>query len=94
MLSLPKSGCELTYYNGDNLQQFRALSYNFEKLGLRRESLLLRNYKAALMFIQKHGLLEQFKLRAEQCIRWASPCGYGFESEIADLYYEYYNESP
>lgn len=80
MLYLPESACELTYCYGDYSEQFYDSTYN--------------NYKAALMFTQKHGLLEQFKLRAEQCVRWASPCGYGFASEIADLYYEYYNESP
>jgi hypothetical protein len=80
MLYLPESACELTYCYGDYSEQFYDSTYN--------------NYKAALMFMQKHGLLEQFKLRAEQCVRWASPCGYGFASEIADLYYEYYNESP
>lgn len=80
MLYLPESACELTYCYGDYSEQFYNSTYN--------------NYEAALMFIQKHGLLDKFKLRAEQCVRWASPCGYSFADEIADLYYEYYNESP
>jgi hypothetical protein len=42
--------------------------------------------------MQKHDILDKFKLRAEQCVRWASPCGYGFADGIADLYYEYYQD--
>jgi len=37
-------------------------------------------------------LLAEFKLRAKQCVRWASPCGYGFADDIADIFYEYYQE--
>ena len=50
------------------------------------------NFTAALKFIAKHCLLEAFKLRAEQCVKWASPCGYGFADEIEDKFDEYYQE--
>jgi hypothetical protein len=72
MLYLPESACELTYCYGDYSEQFYHSTYN--------------NYNAALAFMQKHNILDEFKLRAEQCVRWASPCGYGFADEIADLY--------
>ena len=78
MLYLPESACELTYRYGDFSEQFYDSTYN--------------NFKAVLIFIQKHGLLDNFKLRVEQCVKWASPCGYGFANEIADLFYEYYQE--
>jgi hypothetical protein len=78
MLYLPESACELTYRYGDFSEQFYNSTYN--------------NYNAALAFMQKHNILDEFKLRAEQCVRWASPCGYGFADEIADLYYKYYQD--
>lgn len=76
MLYLPESACELTYCCGDYSEQFYDSTYN--------------NYKAALAFMAKHNLLDEFKLRAEQCVKWASVCGYGFADDIADAFYEYY----
>jgi hypothetical protein len=78
MLYLPESACELTYCYGDYSEQFYNSAYN--------------NYKAALEFIHKQKLLDDFKLRAKQCVKWASPCGYGFADEIASVYYDYYQD--
>jgi hypothetical protein len=78
MLYLPESACELTYCYGDYSEQFYDSTYN--------------NYKAALEFITKHDLLDEFKLRAQQCVKWASVCGYGFADDIADIYYEFYQD--
>jgi hypothetical protein len=78
MLYLPESACELTYCYGDYSEQFYDSTWN--------------NYKAALAFMAKNGLLDKFKLRAEQCVDWASVCGYGFADDIADVYYHYYQE--
>ena len=76
MLTLPECACEFTYRYGDMDEPFYNGAYN--------------NYKAALAFIAKNGLLEKFRKRAHQCVEWASPCGYGFADDIADVYYEYY----
>ena len=78
MLYLPESACELTYCYGDYSEQFYDSTYN--------------NYKAALEFMAKNKLLDEFKLRAEQCVEWASPCGYGFADDIAGVFYDYYGE--
>lgn len=78
MLYLPESACELTYCYGDYSEQFYNSAYN--------------NYKIAMEFIHAHDLLDSFKLRAAQCVEWASPCGYGFSSDMADVFYEYYQE--
>lgn len=78
MLFLPECACEFTYNYGDMEEQFYNGAYN--------------NFSAALKFIAKHNLLDSFKLRAKQCVEWASPCGYGFADEIADVYYDYYQE--
>ena len=50
----------------------------------------VNNYEAALKFLQKHGLLDQFKLRCQDCVKYADPCGYGFADEISVLFDEYY----
>lgn len=76
MLTLPEVACEFTYNYGDMTEQFYDSAYN--------------NFKAALIFMQKNNLLDDFKLRCENCLKWASVCGYGFADEIADIYYEYY----
>lgn len=76
MLYLPESACELTFCYGDYSEQFYNSAYN--------------NYRAALEFIAKNNLLNEFKLRAEQCVRWSSVCGYGFADDIASVYYKYY----
>ena len=77
MLYLPESACELTALYGDFSEQFYNSAYN--------------NFKTALAFLKKHNLLEQFRPRTEQCLKWASNCGYGFADDIADEFYEYYN---
>ena len=51
------------------------------------------NFELALKFLQKHGLLEQFKLRCQDCVKYAEPCGYGFDDEISDLFDDYYDQS-
>ena len=76
MLYLPECACEFTCEFGDMTEQFYIATYN--------------NFDAALKFIDKHNLLNMFKLRVKQCAKWASPCGYGFADEINSTYYEYY----
>ena len=78
MLTLPEYACEFTYTYGDMEETFYNGAYN--------------NFVAALKFIHKHDLLDNFKLRAEQCVKWASVCGYGFADDIADAFYNYYSE--
>ena len=78
MLYLPESACELTFSCGDYPEQFYDSAVN--------------NYAAALEFIYKNNLLGEFKVRAEQCVEWASVCGYGFADEIAQIFYDYYQE--
>ena len=78
MLYLPESACELTYCYGDFSEQFYDSAYN--------------NYKAALEFMAKNKTLDVFRARAEQCVEWASPCGYGFADDIAGVFYDYYGE--
>lgn len=78
MLYLAECACEFTAEWGDMDEPYYIAAWN--------------NYKAALKFIAQHNLLDNFKLRAEQCEQWASNCGYGFADDIDDVYYEYYNE--
>lgn len=78
MLTLPEYACEFTYTYGDMEETFYNGAYN--------------NFVTALKFIHKHDLLENFKLRAEQCVKWASVCGYGFADDIAEVFYDYYGE--
>jgi hypothetical protein len=78
MLTLAECACEFTHEYGDMSEQFYNAACN--------------NFAAALKFIAKNKLLDNFKLRCEQCVKWASPCGYGFADDIAGDYYDYYQE--
>ena len=78
MMHLVKVGCKLTYDYGDYSENFyTALENNFDR---------------ALKFIAKNGLLGLFKDDAELCVKYASPCGYGFADTMRDIYGEYYAE--
>jgi len=76
MVTLPEMACQFTFDFGDMWEQFYTSTAN--------------NFELALKFMQKHGLLEQFKLRCENCVKYAEPCGYGFADEISELFYQYY----
>ena len=78
MLTLPEMACMFTRDYGDMWEQYYDSAYN--------------NFKNALLYLQKNNLLENFKLRCEDCVKYASNCGYGFADDMADLYYQYYNE--
>jgi hypothetical protein len=79
MLYLAECACEFTYQYGDMDEPFYNAAYN--------------NFSTALKFISKHGLLSDFRIRAEECVRWADPCGYGFADEIGDVFLEYYERN-
>lgn len=76
MILLVECGCQFTYNYGDMWEGFYDGMYN--------------NFARALKFMQKHKLLEQFRPNVERCVKWASPCGYGFADAISDLFDEYY----
>lgn len=76
MVTLPEMACEYTFDYGDMWEQY----YNSAAT----------NFELALKFLEKHGLLEQFKHRCHDCVKHAEPCGYGFADEISNLFNEYY----
>jgi len=76
MLTLPEMACKFTREYGDMSEQFYDSAYN--------------NFKTALLFIYKNGLKNSFKLRCEDCVKWASYCGYGFGDDMREIYYQYY----
>lgn len=78
MLTLPECACEFTYTYGDMEESFYNGAYN--------------NFLAALKFMHKHNLLDDFKLRALDCVKWASVCGYGFADDMAQTFFDYYNK--
>ena len=78
MLTLPEMACQFTYDYGDMTEQFYNSAYN--------------NFKAALEYMHKNKLLDAFKLRCKDCLRWASVCGYGFEDDLHDIYSQYFSD--
>jgi hypothetical protein len=76
MVTLAEQSCKYTFDFGDMSEQY----YNSAAT----------NFELALKFLQKNGLLDQFKLRCQDCVKYAEPCGYGFADEIGELFYRYY----
>lgn len=76
MLFLVECGFRFTYEYGDMSEGFYDSMYN--------------NLERVLKFMHKHRILDIFRLRAERCVKWASPCGYGYADGIEDLFHEYY----
>ena len=76
MVTLAENACKFTYEYGDMTEQF----YNSA----------VSNFERALKYLQKEGLLDDFKLRCEDCLKYAEPCGYGFPDEMSDVFDEYY----
>jgi hypothetical protein len=78
MLTLTECACEFTYTYGDMEESFYNGAYN--------------NFLAALKFLHKHNILDDFKLRALDCVKWASVFGYGFADDITQVFYDFYIE--
>ena len=76
LVSLPETACQFTNEYGDMTEQY----YNST----------VTNFEAALKFLQQNNLLADFKLRCQDCVKYAEPCGYGFSDKISQLCYEYY----
>lgn len=78
MIFLVECGCRYTNEYGDITESFYTGMEN--------------NFNKALKFMKKHGLLERFRPNAERCVKWSSPCGYGFADTIEYMFDEYYSE--
>ncbi|MCQ2304648.1 MAG: DUF6155 family protein [Bacteroidales bacterium] len=68
-------GCQFTYDYGDMWEQYY--------------DAICRNFDKTMDFLSKNKLIEEFKPRIKQCLRWASVCGWGFPDEMNDIYYNY-----
>jgi len=79
MVTLPEMACQFTNDYGDMWEQYYTSAAT--------------NFELALKFLKKNMLLEQFKLRCQDCVKNAEPCGYGFADEISELFDEYYIRS-
>jgi hypothetical protein len=79
MLTLAENACQFTSEYGDMWEGYYTSAEN--------------NFDAALKFMSKHNLLDNFKLRAEQCVEWASDCGWGFCDSIPGIFNTYYQEN-
>src|ERR1035437_7103416 len=78
MITLAEMACKFTYDYGDMTEQYYDSAYI--------------NLKNALIYLQKNKLLDHFKLRCTDCVKYASPCGYGFADDISDLFVQYFED--
>jgi hypothetical protein len=76
MVTFAETACKFTFDFGDMREQYYDSTVN--------------NYERALKFLHKNGLLNDFKLRCIDCLKYAEPCGYGFPDEMHDVYARYY----
>lgn len=78
MLTLPEMACKFTHDFGDMWEQYYTSSE--------------KNFEKALEYLQKNNLLDSFKLRSQDCVKWASICGWGFSDSIGEIYYRFYHD--
>lgn len=78
MLCLPEAATQFTHDFGDMWEQYYISTAN--------------NFKAALIYLEREGLLDQFRDRTRVCVDLASHCGWSFGDEMNDIYYEYYTD--
>lgn len=76
MLFYVENACQFTNEYGDMWEQYYTSVEN--------------NFNRTMAFMNKNGLLEQFKPRLTKCMELASPCGWGFADAIACYYYDYF----
>ncbi len=76
MLTLPELACKLAYECGGMTEQYSISTPN--------------NFKVALEYMRKNNLLNRFKPRCQDCLNYASNCGYGLEDDISEIYHAYY----
>jgi len=48
------------------------------------------NYRAALEYVFKNGLHDDFKDRLKGCLHLTENCGWGFNDTLGDYFYEFY----
>lgn len=73
-------GCKFTFDYGDMSEQFYiSMETNFER---------------ALKYIAANRLLAELQHKADLCLKYSEDCGYGFTSEMYDIYHTYYNTAP
>jgi len=78
MVTLAENACKFTFDYGDMTEQF----YNS----------VVTNFERALKYMKTEGLLDNFRLRCEECLEYAEPCGYGFPDDMEDVFDEYFTE--
>jgi hypothetical protein len=78
MVTFVENACQFTFDYGDMWEQYYDST--------------VTNFSLTLKYLLKNNLLGNFKLRMENCVKYAKPCGYGFSDEISDLFYDYYGD--
>ncbi len=74
MVSYMEWATEFTFELGDMWEQYYdSVESNFDK---------------TVKYIAVNGLWEKYDKRLQQCVKWASVCGWGFSDAMADIYEE------
>lgn len=76
MVFFVEQGCLYTSAYGDMWESFYTAFEN--------------NYRAALEYVFKNGLQDEFKDRLKECLRLTENCGWGFNDTLGDYFYEFY----
>ncbi len=78
MVTLAENASKFTFNYGDMWEQYYTST--------------VTNFEIALKFLKQNSLLDNFKLRCLDCLKYAEPCGYGFPDEMDQVFYDYYSE--
>lgn len=75
MVFYVETGCRFTYDFGDMWEQYY--------------DCMTRNFAATMKFLYQHHLIERFQPNLNNILKYSENCGWGFEDDIKDIYYEY-----
>ncbi len=70
-----ETGCRFTYDYGDMWEQY------YDSMA--------RNFAATMKFLSEHHLIDRFQPNLDKILKYVEDCGWGFEDDIKDIYYEY-----
>lgn len=78
MVTLVENASKFTFDYGDMWEQYYTST--------------VTNFEIALKFLEQNNLLDNFKLRCLDCLRYAERCGYGFPDGMHQVFYDYYSQ--
>ena len=71
-----------------HLDVYKRQTYDYGDMWVQFYDSVESNFDKTLRHIVLYDLWDKYDSRIKQCLRWASPCGWGFPDALNDMYEE------